>query len=55
MILSPVNIKLDSKVKVTGATYLKAKMYVGGTFTNNSYDGYFGDTSANAATMYITY
>ena len=55
MILSPVNIKLDSKVQVTKATYLKAKMYVGGTFTNASYAGYFGDTSANEASMVITY
>ena len=57
IVLSPVNIKTESKVKVNKATYLGEKMYVGGTFTNGSakYNGYYGNTTANEATMYRTY
>ena len=54
---SPINIKLWTNVTVAKATYINAKMYVGGTFTNGTanYNGYYGDTTDNATTMYITY
>jgi hypothetical protein len=61
MVLSPVNIKLNTEIQVTKACYLGADMYVGGKFNNGtpgtypSWSGYFGDTSANFATMYVTY
>ena len=55
MVLSDVNIKLGTTVNVTGATYLGKDMYVGGTFNNNSWNGYFGNTAGNVATKYITY
>lgn len=55
MVLSDVNIKLGTTVNVTGATYLGADMYVGGNFTWNSWNGYFGNTTANVDTKYITY
>lgn len=54
-VLSDVNIKLNTIVNVTGSTYIAADMYVGGTFTPTNYNGYFGTTNANAATMVITY
>ena len=62
IVLSPVNIKLYTTVDVIKATYLGAKMYVGGTLKYNSGDieealwsGYYGDTKANVPSMYITY
>ena len=56
MVLSDVNIKLGTTITVNKATYLGADMYVGGTFTNTGgFIGYYGDTSANEATKYITY
>lgn len=68
MVLSDVNIKLGTTVQVfdgttpgTGAVYLGADMYVGGELNNGtaltlpSWSGYYGDTSANFATKYITY
>lgn len=59
IVLSPINIKLYTTVKVNKATYLGNKMYVGGTFTNGSagFNGYYGDTSseANVKKNYITY
>jgi len=60
MVLSDVNIKLGTTVSVTGtanngATYLGADMYVGGVFTTTTYNGYYGNTSGNVASMYITY
>ena len=56
IVLSPVNIKLYTTVISSKATYLGAKMYVGGTFTNSgSYNGYYGTTGNNESTMYITY
>ena len=61
MVLSDVNIKLGTTVNVTGgtanngATYLGADMYVGGMFTTTTYNGYYGNTSGNEASMYITY
>ena len=55
IVLSPVNIKLKTTVTVTGSTYIAADMYVGGTFTPGTYNGYFGNTTKNKDTMYITY
>jgi len=60
MVLSDVNIKLGTTVNVTGdsndgATYLGADMYVGGTFTTTTYNGYYGPTFDNVASKYITY
>ena len=57
IVLSPINIKLYTTVKVNKATYLGNKMYVGGTFTNAGFIGYYGDTSseANVKKNYITY
>ena len=57
IVLSPVNIKLGTEITVSSATYLGAKMYVGGKFTNGTakYNGYYGNTTANEASMYITY
>ena len=68
MVLSPVNIKLGTTIKIwngttpgTGACYLGADMYVGGTFNNGtagtmpSWNGYYGNTATNFATKYITY
>jgi len=57
IVLSPVNIKLYTNVVVNQATYLGAKMYVGGTFTNGTagWAGYYGDTSDNVASKYITF
>lgn len=56
MVLSDVNIKLGSNVSAT-VTYLGADMYVGGTFNKagTNWAGYFGDTSGNVATQYITF
>lgn len=55
-ILSDVNIKLNTTVNAT-VTYLGADMYVGGTFNNatTNWYGYYGDTSGNVATKYVTY
>ncbi len=70
MVLTPVNIKLNSRISLydgttpgTGACYLGADMYVGGEFDNGTtntrpvalWQGYFGDTSDEVATKYITY
>jgi hypothetical protein len=68
MVLSPVNIKLGTTVRIwdgttpgTGVCYLGSDMYVGGTFNNGSagtlpsWSGYYGDTTDNFATKYITY
>lgn len=54
IILSPVNIARGTSVTASGSTYLKAKVYVGGSFTPSNYVGYYGDTSANAGYV-ITY
>ena len=56
MVLSDVNIKLGTTVNAT-VTYLGADMYVGGTFNKaaTNWAGYFGDTSGNVATKYITF
>lgn len=62
IVLSPVNIKLYTTVDVKKATYLGAKMYVGGALKYNGgaiavalWDGYYGDTQAKVPSMYITY
>ena len=56
IVLSPVNIKLWTAITVNSGTYLGAKMYVGGGFTNTGgYSAYYGNTATNEATMYITY
>ena len=55
MVLSPVNINLTTDITVNQSTFLGAKIYVGGKFTNKTYDGYFGKTADHAKTMYITY
>lgn len=56
IVLSPVNIKLWTAITVNSGTYLGAKMYVGGGFTNTGgYSAYYGNTAVNEATMYITY
>lgn len=57
IVLSPINIKLYTTVTVNKATYLGAKMYVGGEFNNGAslWNGYYGNTTANEPTMYITY
>lgn len=56
MVLSPVNIKLGTTVNST-VTYLGADMYVGGTFNDGTtnWNGYYGNTTSNVATKYITY
>ena len=56
MVLSPVNIKLGTTINAT-VTYLGSDMYVGGTFNNTAtnWAGYYGDTSGNVATKYITF
>jgi len=57
IVLSPVNIKLYTNVVVNQSTYLAAKMYVGGGFTpgTGNYSGYYGNTTDNKTSMYITY
>ena len=61
IVLSPVNITLGTTVHVKKACYLGADMYVGGKFDNNtpgtlpSWSGYYGNTTADFATKYITY
>ena len=56
MVLSDVNIKLGTSV-VAGVTYLGSDMYVGGTFNvgGTNFAGYYGDTSGNVSSKYITY
>lgn len=63
IVLSDVNIKLNTTICVEKACYLGADMYVGGIFRNAlnqeqalpSWNGYFGNTTANFATKYVTY
>jgi hypothetical protein len=55
IVFSDVNIKLNTIVNVSGSTYIASDMYVGGSFAEGTYDGYFGNTTKNAETMYITY
>ena len=59
IVFSPVNVKRGTTVNINagGSVYLKAKMYVGGTtnIASGTCTGYFGNTSTNFDTMYITY
>lgn len=55
MVLSKVNITQGTNVTITKATYLGATMYVGGVFAEGSWNGYYGNTTSNFATMYVTY
>jgi hypothetical protein len=57
MVLSDINIKQTATITVSKSAYLHqdAKMYVGGTCTNNKWNGYYGNTTANFATNYLTY
>ena len=65
IVLSDVNIKLNTTIKVTKACYLGADMYVGGYFnpdrskaqlkTWTGWKGYYGDTTTNFESQYITY
>lgn len=56
IVLTKVNINLDTEIAAT-VTYLGADMYVGGTFNKaaTDWDGYFGATSGNVATKYVTF
>lgn len=68
IVLSDVNIKLGTKIIAT-TTYLGADMYVGGKFNKvaiaaegadptypaTNFNGYYGNTTGNVATKYITY
>ena len=68
IVLSDVNIKLGTKIIAT-VTYLGADMYVGGKFNKaaiaaegtdpdyaaTKWTGYYGNTSGNVASKYITY
>ena len=66
IVLSDVNIKLNTSIFAT-VTYLGKDMYVGGKFNisntvypaplnvKTEFNGYYGNTSANEATQYITY
>lgn len=68
IVLSDVNIKLGTKIVAT-VTYLGADMYVGGKFNQaalaaegtdpayaaTNFSGYYGDTSGNVGSKYITY
>jgi len=68
IVLSDVNIKLGTKIIAT-TTYLGADMYVGGKFNQaaiaaetpdpaypaTNFNGYYGNTTGNVATKYITY
>ena len=55
MVLSDVNIKLNTTVNVTKATYLGKDMYVGGTFNTAAWNGYYGNTTTAVSSKYITY
>ena len=67
MVLSPVNIKLGTKVAAR-VTYIGSEMYVGGTFNKDAnvtidatdypatvWNGYYGNTTTAVATKYITF
>ena len=65
IVLSNINIKLNTKVAAKKGAYLNAKMYVGGEFNWgltaaelaawDGWNGYYGVTKPNFATLYITY
>jgi hypothetical protein len=67
MVLSPVNIKLGTKVAAK-VTYIGSDMYVGGEFNKDAavtigttpyaatvWSGYYGNTTTAVATKYITF
>ena len=56
IVLSDVNIKLNTNISAT-VTYLNADMYVGGTFNDGTtnWNGYYGNTTGNVGSKYITY
>ena len=54
ILLSDINIQRSVAVK-SSVTYLAADIYLGGSFTCADYNGYYGDTSAKAATNIITW
>ena len=55
MVLSDVNIQQGVTINISKATFLAAKMYVGGTFTQGNWSGYYGNTTDNYTSNYITY
>jgi len=61
VVFSPVNIKLNTTVQVKSSAFLAANIYVAGKLNNGTdgiqpnWNGYFGQTADNAATMYITF
>jgi len=61
IVLSDINIKQGTEVKVNEAAYLGADMYVGGAINNGTpgtmpnWNGYYGNTAGNFATQFITY
>ena len=57
IVFSPVNVSRGHNITINNSVYLKAKMYVGGATTDISAkcNGYYGDTSGNYTSMYITY
>ena len=57
-----MNIELNATVNVKQSVYIAASMYVSGVLKYNNgnvtealWNGYFGDTKANADTMYKTF
>jgi hypothetical protein len=59
IVLSPVNIKLGTKITAT-VTYLggeKSEMYVGGTFNKAGtvWNGYYGGATTDPDTKYVTF
>ena len=55
MVLTDVNIEEGVTLNISKATFLAAKMYVGGTFNQGAWTGYYGDTTNNYTSKYITY
>ena len=55
MVLTDVNIEEGVTLTISKATFLAAKMYVGGTFTQGAWTGYYGNTTNNYTSKYITY
>jgi len=62
VVFSPVNIELNAIVNVKQSVYIAASMYVSGELKYNNaavaealWNGYFGTTKDNAATMYKTF
>ena len=57
VVFSPVNVKRGTTVNVNKSVYLNNKMYVGGStnIAKTDCSGFFGNTSDNYNTMYLTY